>query len=40
MSSSLWVMGSRPTVADSGRDMSPGCTAGPTVCWRRQWMAA
>jgi len=27
-------------LADWGGGMSASCTTGPTVCWRREWMAA
>jgi len=40
MSSSLWAMGQRRSVADWGGGMSAGCSAGPTVRWCGQWMAA
>jgi len=35
-----WAMGQMFGVADWGGGMSAGCTAGPIVCQRGQWMAA
>jgi len=40
MSSSLLVMGLRPSVADWGGGMSADCTMGPVLHCHGQWLAA